>query len=290
MVADRPGRAQPSGVRRLGPLLLGRFGPAPGVDRIGPAVGARQHRLEQRHQDRRHRHDDDEEDHPDEQIDDEGAGADGGDGCGGHLHRMTSGDDSDAAPGGRSTQTTTPPPPAPDARGTALDDAEILRARRGRIVVRARRPAALVIPFALFTEVVGLLFVLDGIPIGPYVMAAPVVALLVTAVLFRPSLELTREGLLQRQYPFSSLTRWEAIDHLGLTQAGNRMVLAYRLREGIPPPRRQPAASLLRAAGRPYDGGFFADSMVGRPERILATVDAYLRDPQRRATLPPARR
>lgn len=162
--------------------------------------------------------------------------------------------------------------------------------RRGRIVVRARRPAALVLPFAAFTEVVGLLFVLDGIPIGPFVMGAPVLALLLTAVLFRPTLELTRDGLVQRQYPFSSLTRWDAIDHLGLTRAGNRTVLAYRLRAGIPPPRRQPAAALLRAAGRPYDGGFFADSMVGDPELILATVEAYLRDPGRRAQLPAGRR
>jgi hypothetical protein len=67
-------------------------------------------------------------------------------------------------------------------------------------------------------------------------------------------------------------------------------VLAYRLREGAPPPRRQPAAALLRAAGRPFDGGWFADSLAGRPEDILATVRGYLADPVRRDRLPAARR
>jgi hypothetical protein len=162
--------------------------------------------------------------------------------------------------------------------------------RKGRVVFRARRPAALVIPFAAFTEAVGITFVVEGIPIGWFVIAAPVVALLFTAVLFRPSLELTRDGLLQRQYPFSSLTRWEVIDHLGIARAGNRIVLAYKLVDGVPPPRRQPAAGLLRAAGRPFDGGWFADSLAGRPEDILAVVDGYLRDPDRRAGLPAARR
>ncbi len=161
--------------------------------------------------------------------------------------------------------------------------------RRGRVVFRARRPALLVIPFAAVTEVAGLLFVLDGIPIGPYVMAAPVIALLFTAVLFRPSLELCQEGLVQRQYPFSSLTRWEVIDHFGITRAGNRVILGYKLVEGVPPPRRQPAAALLRAAGRGYDGGYFADAMVGRPEEVLATVTRYHADAALRATLPPRR-
>jgi hypothetical protein len=160
----------------------------------------------------------------------------------------------------------------------------------GRVVFRARRPAALVLPFAALTEVAGIAFLLDGLPIGWAVVAAPIGALLVTGLLFRPTLELTREGMLQRQYPFSSLTRWEVIDHVDLTRAGNRTVLAYRLRAGAPPPRRQPAAALLRAAGRPFDGGWFADSLAGRPEEILATVRAHLTDPERRAALPPARR
>jgi hypothetical protein len=162
--------------------------------------------------------------------------------------------------------------------------------RADRVVFRARRPAVLVLPFAAVTEVAGILFLLDGLSYGWAVVAAPVGALLVTGVLFRPALELTREGLLQRQYPFSSLTRWEVIDHLDITRAGNRVILAYRLREGVPPPRRQPAAALLRAAGRPFDGGWFADSLAGRPEAILATVRTYLAEPERRAALPPARR
>jgi len=165
-----------------------------------------------------------------------------------------------------------------------------LRVDRGRVVFRARRPAALVLPFAILTEVAGVGFLLDGLAIGWAVVAAPLAALLVTGLLFRPVLELTREGLLQRQYPFSSLTRWEVIDHVDLTRVGNRVVLAYRLRPGVPPPRRQPAAALLRAAGRPFDGGWFADSLAGRPEEILSTVRGYLADPSRRASLPAARR
>jgi hypothetical protein len=109
-------------------------------------------------------------------------------------------------------------------------------------------------------------------------------------VLLRPSLELTREGLLQRQYPFTSLTRWEVIAGLGITKAGNRTVLAYRLAPGIPPPRRQPAAAMLRAAQRPFDGGYFVDSLAGDPDQILATVASYLAEPERRARLPAARR
>jgi hypothetical protein len=160
----------------------------------------------------------------------------------------------------------------------------------GRVVFRARRPAALVIPLAAVTEVAGVLFLLNGATIGWFVCAAPAVALIVTGLILRPSLELTREGLLQRQYPFSSLTRWEVIDAMGITRAGNRMVLAYRLVAGILPPRRQPAASLLRAAQRPFDGGYFVDSLVGDPDHILATVEAYRASAELRAELPAARR
>jgi hypothetical protein len=93
----------------------------------------------------------------------------------------------------------------------------------------------------------------------------------------------------QRQYPFSSLTRWEVVDHFGITRAGNRLILGYRLTEGIPPPRRQPAAALLKTAGRPFDGGYFADAMAGDPEEILRVVQAYLNDPELRRSLPAAR-
>ena len=159
-----------------------------------------------------------------------------------------------------------------------------------RVVFRARRPAALVVPLALITEVAGELFIANGAPIGWFVCAAPVFALITTGLILRPTLELTREGLLQRQYPFSSLTRWEVIDAVGLTRAGNRLVLGYRLVEGIPAPRRQPAAALLRAAQRPFDGGYFVDSLAGDPDRILATVEEYRRDRELRDALPPARR
>ena len=159
-----------------------------------------------------------------------------------------------------------------------------------RVVFRARRPAALVIPLAAVTEVGGVLCLLAGATIGWFICAAPAVALVATGLVLRPSLELTREGLLQRQYPFSSLTRWEVIDATGITRAGNRLVLGYRLTPGIPPPRRQPAAAMLRAAERPYDGGSFVDSLAAPAEQILATIEAYRTDPARRAELPPARR
>lgn len=162
--------------------------------------------------------------------------------------------------------------------------------RRGRVVFKARRPAALVLPLAAVTEAAGIVCLLVGATIGWFIVAAPVVTLLATAVLFRPTLELTRDGLVQRQYPFSSLTRWDVIQGVGITRAGNRLILGYKLADGIPPPRRQPAAALLRAADAPYDGGFFADSLAADPQVIRAVVERYLREPALREGLPPARR
>lgn len=166
---------------------------------------------------------------------------------------------------------------------------DISAAPARRTVFPARRPTALVVPLALVTELAGVLCLLNHAPIGWFVCAAPAVALITTGAQ-RPTLELTREGLLQRQYPFSSLTRWDVVAGVGLTRAGNRLILAYRLAPGIPPPKRQPAAALLRAAERPYDGGFFADSLAGKPEEILATVEAYLKDSSLRESLPVAKR
>ena len=90
------------------------------------------------------------------------------------------------------------------------------------MVFRARRPAALVVPLAAITEVAGVLSLLNGATIGWFICAAPAFALVTTGLILRPSIELTREGVLQRQYPFSTLTRWETIDATGLTRAGNR--------------------------------------------------------------------
>jgi hypothetical protein len=168
--------------------------------------------------------------------------------------------------------------------------APVIAPRGGRVVFRARRPAALVVPLAIVTEVGGVLCLLNGATIGWFICAAPLVALGMTGLILRPTLELTREGVLQRQYPFSTLTRWEVIDALGITRAGNRLVLGYKLVPGIPPPRRQPAAALLRAADRPFDGGYFVDSLAGDPEQILATVEAYRVSGEMRDTLPAARR
>jgi hypothetical protein len=162
--------------------------------------------------------------------------------------------------------------------------------RGGRVLFKARRPAALVVPLAAITEVAGVLFLLNGATIGWFVCAAPAFALVTTGLILRPTLELTREGLVQRQYPFSTLTRWETIDAMGLTRAGNRVVLGYRLMPGVAPPRRQPAAALLRAAQRPFDGGYFVDSLAGDPEQILATVEAYRESAELRAALPATRR
>jgi hypothetical protein len=173
----------------------------------------------------------------------------------------------------------------------AADQARGLPAAKGgRVVFRARRPAALVVPLAAITEVAGVLSLLNGATIGWFICAAPAFALVTTGLILRPSIELTREGVLQRQYPFSTLTRWETIDATGLTRAGNRHVLGYRLVPGAPPPRRQPAAALLRAAERPFDGGYFVDSLAGDPERILATVEAYRTHAELRKRLPAARR
>jgi hypothetical protein len=173
---------------------------------------------------------------------------------------------------------------------TAHPSAADITTTGGRVLFRARRPAALVVPLAAVTEVGGVLCLLNGATIGWFICAAPAFALITTGLLLRPTLELTREGLVQRQYPFSTLTKWEVIEAVGLTRAGNRLVLGYRLTPGIPPPRRQPAAALLRAAQRPYDGGYFVDSLAGDPDQILATVEAYLGNADARATLPAARR
>ena len=184
---------------------------------------------------------------------------------------------------------TTPPLPSLTAPAEAADGS-VLQVRRGRVVFKARRPAALVLPLALVTEAAGIICLVVGATIGWFIVAAPLATLLVTALLFRPSLEVTRDGLVQRQYPFSSLTRWDAIDHVGITRAGNREILAYKLVEGVPPPRRQPAAAMLRATNAPYDGGFFADALAASSDKVLATIELFLSSPERRAELPESRR
>src|SRR5690348_6128522 len=103
--------------------------------------------------------------------------------------------------------TTTPPASAADPPVRTLAGAlpPTVREHRGRVVIPARRPATLVLPFTIFSEVAGVLLLLFwSTTIGIVWCAAPVAALLVTGLLFRPTLELTRDGLVQRQYPFSS--------------------------------------------------------------------------------------
>jgi hypothetical protein len=162
--------------------------------------------------------------------------------------------------------------------------------RRGKIVFRARRPVALVLPLLAVTEIAGIICLLIGATIGWFIIAAPVIGLGMTAVVLRPALELTSDGLVQRQYPYSSLTKWASITQVGLAKAGNRTILAYKLVDGIPPPRHQPARALLVAVNSPYDGGWFADSLVGGPEEALKVVRRYLQDPSARELLPAMRR
>ena len=162
--------------------------------------------------------------------------------------------------------------------------------RRGKIVFRARRPIALVLPLLVVTEVAGVICLLIGGTIGWFIMAAPVVGLGMTMLVVRPALELTRDGLILRQYPYSSLTRWDVIESVGVTKAGNRVILGYKLVDGIPPPRHQPARTLLLAVNSPYDGGWFADSLAGGPEAARAVVQRYLDDPDLREMLPLTRR
>jgi hypothetical protein len=165
-----------------------------------------------------------------------------------------------------------------------------LTIRRGRIVFRARRPVALVLPLFAVTEIAGIICLLIGATIGWFIMAAPLIGLATTAVVLRPALELTRDGLVQRQYPYSSLTRWDVIDSVGIVKAGNRVILAYKLVPDVPPPRHQPARDLLVAVNAPYDGGWFADSLAGGPDEALAVVTRYLEDPALREMLPVTRR
>jgi hypothetical protein len=162
--------------------------------------------------------------------------------------------------------------------------------RRGKVVFRARRPIALVLPLLAVTELAGGICLLIGATIGWFIIAAPAIALGITAVVLRPALEVTRDGLVQRQYPYSSLTRWDVIEAVGLARAGNRVILAYKLLPDIPPPRHQPAAAMLRAVDSPYDGGWFADSLAGGPDEALAVVRRYLAEPALRDMLPVTRR
>ena len=169
-----------------------------------------------------------------------------------------------------------------DPMTTAQTPAELppsLTVRRGRIVFRARRPVALVLPLLAVTEIAGVICLLIGATIGWFVIAAPVIALGTTAVVLRPALELTRDGLAQRQYPYSSLTCWDVIDSVGITRAGNRVILAYKLLPGIPPPRHQPVAAMLRAVDPPYDGRLVRRLARGRTGRGARSGEQVPRGP-----------
>src|SRR5439155_20680961 len=137
------------------------------------------------------------------------------------------------------------------------------------VVFRARRPATLVYPLAALTEIAGVICLFAGATIGWFIIAAPVVTLVTTALLFRPSLEINTEGIIQKQHPFVSKLKWGSVAGLSLVDIGNRQILAYKLVDGIPAPKYQPIYRLLKARELPYDGGYFIDVLAEPADKIL---------------------
>jgi hypothetical protein len=144
------------------------------------------------------------------------------------------------------------------------------------VIFRARRPATLVYPLAAVTEIAGVVCLLAGATIGWFIVAAPVVTLVTTALLFRPSLEMNAQGIIQKQHPFVSKLKWESVAGLGLVDIGNRQILAYKLIEGIPAPKYQPIHRLLKSHELPYDGGYFVDVLAEPAESVFQTAKSIL--------------
>ena len=141
-------------------------------------------------------------------------------------------------------------------------------------------------------RVAGVICLLIGGTIGWFIMAAPVVGLGVAEMfVVRPALELTRDGLVFRQYPYSGLARWDVIESSASPGPGNRVILGYKLVDGIPPPRHQPARTLLlaRSTHRTTVAGS-TDSTRGWPGGRAAVVQRYLDNPALREVLPVTRR
>lgn len=127
----------------------------------------------------------------------------------------------------------------------------------------------LVYPLFVLTEASGIaIILLQHASIGWAICAAPLVGLAVTGAIVRPSLSVTAQGIVQRQYPFVSTLQWKNVSSLAIVQARGRTLLAYKLKDGVPPPRRQPVAVLLAREGLPYDGGYFVDTLSSTPEDI----------------------
>lgn len=155
-----------------------------------------------------------------------------------------------------------------------------------RTIFRSRRPLSLVVPLAGLTETAGILCLVLGASIGWFIVAAPPLTLLLTGAVVRPSLQLTRRGIVQRQYPFSTTTPWDSIEEVTLVHVRGREILAYRLRPDAPPPRRQPVALLLKAEQVPFDGGYFVDALDADPNVVRRNAQACLTDVTRREGLP----
>lgn len=157
------------------------------------------------------------------------------------------------------------------------------------MIVRARRPWAMFLPFAALTMAGGAVLLLSGRGIGWWFIAAPVVAMGFMSLAIRPQFELTREGIVFRKSARPSLLPWEEVETFALVRGGGRQVIAYRLRAGVALSRRHPGAGFLRAKGLDYDGGYFADQLTMPAGELLATFQRYLQDSAARANLPPAR-
>jgi hypothetical protein len=142
--------------------------------------------------------------------------------------------------------------------------------------VNARFPWVLFLPLATVTELGGVILLLSGRGIGWAAIAAPLVGFLAMRGPVRPRFEFTDEGVTFRRSGKSPILPWEEIDDVALVKASGRMVLAYRLKPGVPVMKRHPGAGFLRAKGLDYDGGYFVDQMTSSPEEILAIFKQHL--------------
>ncbi len=137
----------------------------------------------------------------------------------------------------------------------------------------ARRPPGLVYTLLVVTEAAGVITLLTvHATIGWAICAAPFFALLVTGAIVRPAIQISGTAIIQRQYPFVATVPFSRIASFHELTAAGRTILAYRLRDGIPPPRRQPVALLLRQQNLPYDGGFFIDTLTSTPDSVVHAV------------------
>jgi len=157
------------------------------------------------------------------------------------------------------------------------------------MIIRARRPWAMFLPFATLTVLGGALLLLTGREIGLWFLLAPLVAMGFMGLAIRPRFELSRDGVVFRKAARPSLLRWEEVEVFEMVKAGGRQVIAYRLRPGVAVSRSYPGAGYLRAKGLNYDGGYFADQMELAAPQLLGLLQGYLADPAARAQLPAAR-